>query len=197
MPHRIDSGGETVCLILFDPEGPAAAGIRAEFGGGDWKTFSESWIDAHLREVIDAAKKCLPGDEMDPLVNKLFGAGEVFNSAGESDPRMDHLLDFLKSTEGKRCTAAEAANVIGLSESRMLHRFTEYTGIPFRRYLLWLRLRDAIDCITVGMNFTDAAHEAGFSDSAHLSRTFSDTFGMTLLTVFKSSQVSRFIQVIT
>jgi AraC family transcriptional regulator len=39
---------------------------------------------------------------------------------------------------------------------------------------------------------TTAAHEAGFADSAHLSRTFRDTFGLAPSRIFKRSQ---FIQV--
>jgi AraC-like DNA-binding protein len=70
----------------------------------------------------------------------------------------------------------------------------EQMGIPVRRYLLWLRLRDAIKQILNGMSFTNATHHAGFSDSAHLSRTYKQMSGMTLTNYLKKSQ---FIQAIS
>ena len=39
-------------------------------------------------------------------------------------------------------------------------------------------------------SFTEAAYTAGFSDSAHLSRTFRQMFGLSLIDVFKNSDVN-------
>jgi AraC-like DNA-binding protein len=54
----------------------------------------------------------------------------------------------------------------------------ESTGLPFRTYLLWLRLSKALELFSEGVSLTDAAHGAGFSDSSHLSRTFRRLFGI-------------------
>ncbi len=45
------------------------------------------------------------------------------------------------------------------------------TGLAFRTYVLWLRLSGR-DAVASGGSLTQAAHEAGFADSAHFSRTF-------------------------
>jgi AraC-like DNA-binding protein len=58
------------------------------------------------------------------------------------------------------------------------HLFVEQTGLPFRTYLLWLRLTKAVAVFAGGGSLTEAAHEAGFSDSAHFSRTFRRMFGL-------------------
>jgi AraC-like DNA-binding protein len=50
--------------------------------------------------------------------------------------------------------------------------------MPLRPYLRWLRLQQALSGIARGANLTEAAHAAGFSDSAHLSRSFRSTFGI-------------------
>ena len=50
-------------------------------------------------------------------------------------------------------------------------------GLPIRRYVLWLRLRDVMFSLAAGHSLTEAAHRAGFSDSPHLSRTFRGMFG--------------------
>jgi AraC-like DNA-binding protein len=73
---------------------------------------------------------------------------------------------------------AGAARHVALSPSRASHLFVENTGLQFRTYVLWLRLVRAVDAHVAGMNLTEAAQEAGFSDSAHLSRTFKRMFGL-------------------
>jgi AraC-like DNA-binding protein len=75
-------------------------------------------------------------------------------------------------------TGTELAAQIGLSASRLTHLFTEQVGIPLRRYVLWLRLRVAITRVQDGDDLTGAAHGAGFADSAHLTRTTREMFGL-------------------
>jgi AraC-like DNA-binding protein len=57
--------------------------------------------------------------------------------------------------------------------------FVEQTGLPFRTYLLWLRLMRGLEAFASGASLTDAALDAGFADSAHFSRTFRRMFGTT------------------
>ena len=64
--------------------------------------------------------------------------------------------------------------------------FTDQVGIPLRKYLLWRRLFDAVALLIQGENITGAAYNSGFSDSAHLSRTFKDNFGINLSKVIKN-----------
>ena len=54
----------------------------------------------------------------------------------------------------------------------------DLAGLPLRRYVLWLRLRDVLLSLAEGASLTEAAHAAGFADSAHMSRTFRDMFGV-------------------
>jgi AraC-like DNA-binding protein len=72
----------------------------------------------------------------------------------------------------------EAAAKVALSPGRFRHLFVEQTGQSFRSYQLWMRLQRAIDIISGGAAATDAAHEAGFSDAAHLTRTFRKMMGI-------------------
>lgn len=78
----------------------------------------------------------------------------------------------------KPLSLAEAAAHVGLSSGRARHLFVEHTGLPFRTYLLWLRLTKAVELFSAGTSLTDAAQAAGFSDSSHLSRTFRRMFGI-------------------
>jgi len=72
----------------------------------------------------------------------------------------------------------DVAGHVGLSSGRARHLFVASTGLPFRTYLLWLRLTKAVELFSSGASLTDAAHDAGFSDSSHLSRTFRRMFGI-------------------
>lgn len=65
-----------------------------------------------------------------------------------------------------------------LSQSRLRHLFVEETQVPFRRHRVWRRLETAMTLALTGLSLTASAHEAGFSDSAHLSRAFREMFGL-------------------
>lgn len=76
-------------------------------------------------------------------------------------------------------SADDAAGAVGLSTGRFLHLFKEETGMPYRRMLLWNRLRIFFAHIKTGADITTAALDAGFADSAHLSRSVRQAFGLT------------------
>jgi AraC-like DNA-binding protein len=108
------------------------------------------------------------------------------------DPRIQQALVILQQSLVEKIVAKEIARQVCLSESRFIHLFSEEIGIPLRKFMLWLRLNRAIQEISSGKSLTDAAYSSGFSDSAHLSRTFRSMFGLTLSKIFKNS---RFVQV--
>ena len=102
------------------------------------------------------------------------------------DARIARLLDKMNCCIGKECVkpqqwrAADIALELNLSESRFLHLFKDTMQIPWRPYLLWRRLICAVQTLQLGKTATEAAYIAGFSDSAHLSRTFKKQFGLSL-----------------
>ncbi|WP_242065818.1 helix-turn-helix transcriptional regulator [Moritella sp. F3] len=116
----------------------------------------------------------------------LSTAFPLINVSKVEDHRIKALLRELDQCLGGECIkpsnwrASEVADKLALSESRFLHLFSQEMGIPWRPYLLWCRMICAVRAVLNGHSATDAAHLAGFSDSAHLSRTFRKTFGMTM-----------------
>jgi AraC-like DNA-binding protein len=94
------------------------------------------------------------------------------------DRRVREVLRVLKEDIHANLTAADLAARVGLSEGRLIHLFTDEMGLPMRRYALWLRLREAFLTLAEGSSLTEASHRAGFSDSAHMSRTFRGMFGI-------------------
>ena len=108
------------------------------------------------------------------LVAEL-AAGEAVDPV---DPRVAMVVSWAAQRIDGAVTLGEAAREAGLSPGRLRHLFVEQTGLPFRTYLLWLRLNLAIARMVAGTSLTEAAHDAGFCDSAHFSRTFKRMFGV-------------------
>jgi AraC-like DNA-binding protein len=70
------------------------------------------------------------------------------------------------------------APLVGVSPSMLGRQFTDHVGVPWRQWVLARRLQAAARVVANGATLTTAAHAAGFSDSAHLTRTFRRMFGI-------------------
>jgi len=99
------------------------------------------------------------------------------------DHRVAKLIAWVTPRLDQPVTLEDAAAFVSLSPGRTRHLFVEQTGLPFRTYLLWLRLQRAVERFASGASLTEAAHAAGFADSAHLSRTFRRMFGIAAVTL--------------
>ena len=108
------------------------------------------------------------------LVERLAGVA----TASMPDLRVQKMMSHVAARLDGAITLNSAAKIAGLSPSRARHLFVEQTGLPFRTYLLWVRINKAVGLFAGGSSLTQAAHEAGFSDSAHFSRTFRRMFGI-------------------
>lgn len=94
-------------------------------------------------------------------------------------PALVRALQTLPQRLDGSVRLAPLAAELEISESRLLHLFGEELGLPFRSYVAWLRLRKAATAVQGGSNLARAAHEAGFADAAHFTRTFRRMFGIT------------------
>jgi AraC-like DNA-binding protein len=88
------------------------------------------------------------------------------------------MIDFARARLDEPLSLTRVARHVNLSPSRASHLFVEQVGLPLKTYILWLRLQKAVQRYSEGATLTDAAHGAGFADSAHLSRTFRRMFGL-------------------
>ena len=86
-------------------------------------------------------------------------------------------------------TLKEAAAAVHLSPGRFRHLFVAQTGATFRAYVLWARVEFAVAAAMAGRSWTAAAQEAGFADSAHLSRTCRRMFGLAPATLVRDTEV--------
>jgi AraC-like DNA-binding protein len=88
------------------------------------------------------------------------------------------VLQAIRTSDDLRISLERAASQACLSPSRFAHLFKEQVGLPFRRYMLWRKLTRAVLSIAREGTMAAAAHAADFADAAHLTRTFSEMFGV-------------------
>lgn len=91
---------------------------------------------------------------------------------------MADTLDYIDDVLPLVPRLTEAASKAGISPSRLTHLFTTQVGMPFRRFVLWARIRIVAQHVQADWNLTDAAASAGFADSAHFTRVFHAMFGL-------------------
>lgn len=96
-----------------------------------------------------------------------------------NDPRIGRALQALDSLLAGKVSAVSLAAQAHVSLSQLERLFARQVGLPVRRLVLWRRLRLAMALMLSGSKLTVAAHEAGFADAAHLSRSLKKIFGVT------------------
>lgn len=111
-------------------------------------------------------------DEADEMLSRVFGFERMRGSQPSFvDNRINAALAFLRDSPQAYDSIEALSARVHLSPSRFAHLFKKVVGVPVRRYVLWLKLRRALDLAIAGDSLTTAALSAGFADSAHLSRS--------------------------
>ena len=118
-------------------------------------------------------------DDADQLLARIFGFGHLYDSHSPYvDIRINTALAFLRDTPQDYGSIEALSARVHLSPSRFSHLFKKVVGVPVRRYVLWLKMRRALDLAIAGDSLTTAALSAGFADSAHLSRSVRAMMGI-------------------
>jgi AraC family transcriptional regulator len=176
--HSYDGDGVFGGMLLIDPESREGRWLCSCL-----KDPITPMPPARLADARDALKKFWdePPDAagtaalVDYIVRQ-FGSGMM--PTRSLDERVAKAIDYIQSLDARVASLDEVAGKVFLSPSRFAHLFTDEIGIPFRRYLLWRRLTRAMVLVSRGASLSRAAHSAGFTDSAHFTRTFYQMFGI-------------------
>jgi AraC-like DNA-binding protein len=157
--------GRAISRRLFDHDGLAEPPLEI-FGA----------FPARIRSVLEngARRDEALVDIGRSLVDHLAGGVQ----ADRPDLRVRRMMEVARQQIEGRVSLLDTEGVGGLSASRLRHLFVENTGLAFKTYVLWLRLMRAVETFAAGGSLTQAAHDAGFADQAHLSRTFRRMFGI-------------------
>lgn len=179
-PHAFEGTGLIAHLFVASDSKPGRALTHALCAERPLALIPSARIGdfrARLRETF--ADTAYADDELRALgrglIAKLVGEGPP---ADTLDPRVARVIAWSAARLDQALSLRDILPLVGLSSGRARHLFVEQTGLSFRTYLLWLRLERAVRLFAEGASLTEAAHGAGFSDSAHLSRTFRRMFGI-------------------
>jgi AraC-like DNA-binding protein len=191
--HIFDGAGGTVVNLYLDPESRQAREITNKFPFKSHLEIEAGHIKPflpHLRKGLAESLNCAEAFSLtEDLLENLF---QTQKAETPLDSRIGLALEILKNAPDNLISADAVARKVCLSPGRFAHLFRAETGLPVRRYLLWMRLRRALRMLGENDSLTTAAHAAGFADSAHLTRTFRQMFGLAPSEIFQNS---RFVQV--
>lgn len=177
--HVLDAGETRVALLYIDPETVLGRRMSLVYGELSAATDTAGLLGDLRARIVASCEDALslPGAVAlrDAMLDLVIPASA---SARGLDARVARTLDRLRNTPGEMVSVGELADAVALSPSRFAHLFRDNTGVPVRRYLLWLRLVEAVRLMASAASLTEVAHAAGFADSAHLTRTFRRMFGI-------------------
>ena len=140
-------------------------------------------------ELRSSARPAARAGELRAALSSLLAPRQATTRA-QMDERIIRTLSRLDAPESANWSLEELARDASLSPGRLRHLFRAEVGLPMRSYRLWARLRAAVSSIAVNPNLTRAAHEAGFADSAHLSRAFRSLFGLAPSTLQRGVEIA-------
>lgn len=181
--HRFRASG-LLAFIFVEPESRLGRGLaQALFGAGPLAELALAPIAAHLEPLRATFDEGLDDRALLAAGRAAAAAITPVAPAPAPDARVRRVIDYAAAHLDGPLSLASAAESVCLSPSRMRHLFVEQTGLAFKTYVLWLRLLRAVQVYSQGQSLTEAAHAAGFSDSAHFSRVFRRTFGLPATTL--------------
>jgi len=193
-PHECDASDIPIISIQIDLESSL----------GEWILSNQ----LKYRSIIDYPAEDIVGIDINgfsdylvqedwPAIREMVETAFGFRRTTpllHKDNRIQDVVEFISNNIGQKINSEVLTEVACLSESRLLHLFKEEMGLPIRNYILWLRLQFVIELILEGNSLTTASYQAGFSDQAHMTRTFRNMIGVPPSLILKNS---KFVQVST
>lgn len=174
--HLLDTPGAEYAFLYVDALSHDLAGLRSRCRRRVGQLVCDLDGESALIAMLGSMDRSAAG---------WHAAGPAFAAAlglgcAQADFRVRQAAAAMLASPAAGTDAAWHAAQAGLSSSRFQHVFKQQTGVSFRRYRIWARLQATMDSVMSGKTLTEAAYDAGFASSAHLSATFKAMFGMSL-----------------
>lgn len=176
--HSYRPNGALGAMLLVDPESAEGAWLRTSLRS-DITFLPDARVadcTAEFRRLLDQPFESMGIREL--IAHCLQAVSPGAPPGRRLDARVTRVLSVIRGSDQLRISIDEAAAMACLSPSRFAHLFKQQVGLPFRHYMLWRKLTRAMLVIGRGQTISTAAHEADFSDAAHLTRTFYQMVGL-------------------
>lgn len=176
--HRVRFEARQVALVFVGPLTDWGGRLQRFLGPRSMRGLSRRVARRTISELLDLTGGApeLPVAEQacNSLLNRIRGS----DPPPRSDPHVLQAMSLVYRSLEEDMPVRRFAREVGLHERRFGKLFRDHVGMSLRQYRRWIRLRAGLALAFAGESLTTAAHEAGFADSAHFSRTCRQTFGM-------------------
>lgn len=141
--------------------------------------------DLLIQQLLNIRDNSLPPEEAYSLLRDMIVQPQFKSVVFKKfDTRIVEVIQRIRETVRENLNIHEFAQAVHLSESRLEKLFKEQIGVPITKYRLRYRVFIGIIQLALGRSVTDAALTAGFSSSAHFSKSFSTINGIPPSTTF-------------
>ncbi len=184
MPHRFSTDDRRVAVLQLEPETLDRA--RLPFLSCAGAMVHPSLL-ARIRDGF--SRLLAPEQELDPAavdVDELF-FGQTLPRR-PLDPRIATIVERMQRRPDAPLDAYTAAELTGLSRSRMLHLFKAELGTSFRCFRAWKRARGLLAHVSRKRNLSEFALELGYPDATHFSHSIRTFYGLTPRDIFAGSR---------
>jgi AraC-like DNA-binding protein len=186
--HEFNGMSQYIAMIFVDPESTEGRWLRDSVPAAVHAVPTER-IAEHVPALHDFERERPSAEEAARTITGVVRSLSVGPPPlKRMDPRVAQALLAIRKGDVRNLALEDAAKSVYLSPSRFAHLFKEEIGVPFRRYMLWRKLSRAMEEFGRGSNLTNAAHAAGFTDSAHLTRTWRQMWGISPTTMVGSAR---------
>lgn len=179
IPHQLDTAGSMQLIIYLDVETTAAKIIKEKYlkakkaADPDRDIFGaikpNEWQQAVLRP---------DPEKLQNIIQQVLQILTAQPETKKTDARIRIIEKHIANTHPDDLSSATLAAIVHLSESRLRALFKEQTGVSMHKYILWTRIRFAINRIMNGAAVNEAAWEAGFTDNSHFHKMLVNMFGI-------------------
>lgn len=195
-PRHVHAPDTRLISFHINPRHPEFAVFRALVRKGPLELEPSSYahlvndMEAAYHGQLDAEAATILHNEVATITSALMPVQKPL------DPRIETVLRIVDEENGQ-ISLEDLSDRVGLSYHWMSRLFADAVGLPLRTYCLWRKVQGASQVLlqmpalveqvrrtghlggtgAQGVSLTTLAHEAGFSDSAHLAHTMGELCG--------------------
>jgi AraC-like DNA-binding protein len=177
--HEVKAGEGLSITIYLDAESEIGKEINGNLKKGTILKLENEAVNMLLSFFTYPFESHFTEPEIKNLLIKTLLNKEILEQVPRTlDERIEKAIMHIKSSSNYNVKFSDLLDLCSLSESRLIHLFKKEIGITIRKYIVWCRLQKSLKAMASGLSIKEAALLAGFTDAAHLNRSFVSMFGI-------------------